>query len=91
MRVICISNEYHGFIYSQLSVGDTYTVVEETECLCGCGTKGYILQEVDTDTYMFVSECFAPISDIENLQLSEEDVEKIRERQTQPIIHENTN
>lgn len=52
--------------------GEIAVAVEEYSiCPCGCG-----------DLQLFLKSRFAPISDEDNLQLSEEEAEAIRKRQT---------
>lgn len=68
-------------LYEELTIGNTYTVVEQIPCNCGCGNTGYDLEEVESKYYYFYSKCFIPVSDIDEGELSEEQCEEIRKRQ----------
>lgn len=85
MRVICIANQYEEQVYEELIIGEIYTVIDKTNCPCGCGEEGYKLSEIPTNKYWFWSRCFVLCSDIDNLQLTEEEAQAIRKRQLTPL------
>ena len=65
--------------------GQVYTVIQTVDCPCGCGKDSYVLEEMDSIT-AYSSIFFVPISDQENLQLTEEEAETIRQRQSKPVL-----
>jgi len=59
---------------SLLEYGAAYTVIDQYPCWHGPhqGKLVYLLQEVDPNIYQFLASRFAPLSDIDELELIEQ-------------------
>lgn len=86
MKVLVIDDSPISVKYTvPFKIGEIVTVIEENKseylleeyriCTCGCGKEA-----------MYFKKRFAPISDQDNLQLTEEEAEAIRKRISKPEL-----
>lgn len=90
MKVVCIDNKMRKYSYADTSKylieGAVYSVVKEDTAICkvtGGIVLGYVLTGFPSD-YVFAQDRFAPLSDLDETTLVNEEFE---EKYCQPVNH----